>query len=140
MLNILQSQAYVDHTKEINSTFALIPLIVFAYEHNCKMSENRINKAVKWFYYSQLRQRYISNLQNKLDKDIAIIISSKNPFDELLANIGVERSLEISPDEVIGVGVSHPLFSTMRWYFKSRGAICFTTGITLRKNMGKKYS
>jgi len=139
VLNILKSQAYVDHTKEINSTFALIPLIVFAYKHNCKMSEKRIKKAVKWFYYSQLRQRYISNLQNKLDIDIGIIISSKNPFDELLANISAERSLEVSPDEFTGVGVSHPLFSTMRWYFKSKNAVCLTTGISLRKNMGKKY-
>jgi hypothetical protein len=27
----------------------------------------------------------------------------------------------------------------MRWYLKSRGAICLTTGLSLRKNMGKKY-
>ena len=87
VLNLLKSHAYIDHSKEINSVFALIPIIVFAYEHNCKMSEKRIKKAIKWFYYSQLRQRYISNLQNKLDQDIAIIVSSKNPFDELLLNI-----------------------------------------------------
>ena len=139
VLNLLKSHAYIDHSKEINSVFALIPIIVFAYEHNCKMSEKRIKKAIKWFYYSQLRQRYISNLQNKLDQDIAIIVSSKNPFDELLANIQSERTLEVSPDEFTGVGVSHPLFSTMRWYFKSKNAVCLTTGIKLRKNMGKKY-
>ena len=27
----------------------------------------------------------------------------------------------------------------MRWYFKKRGAICFTTGLSIRKTMGKKY-
>ena len=27
----------------------------------------------------------------------------------------------------------------MRWYLKSRGAVCFTTGMSLRKNMGRKY-
>jgi len=27
----------------------------------------------------------------------------------------------------------------MKWYFKSKGAICFGTGLSLRKNMGKKY-
>ena len=70
---------------------------------------------------------------------VPIIISSINPFDELLANIGAERSLEISPDEFTGVGISHPLFNTMRWYFKSKNAVCLTTGISLRKNMGKKY-
>ena len=28
----------------------------------------------------------------------------------------------------------------MRWYFKSKNAICFSTGVSIRKNMGKNYS
>jgi len=27
----------------------------------------------------------------------------------------------------------------MRWYFKSKKAICFNTGVGIRQNMGKKY-
>jgi hypothetical protein len=27
----------------------------------------------------------------------------------------------------------------MRWYFKSKNAVCFTTGVKLHQNMGKKY-
>ena len=139
VINILKSRAFVDHTKEINSIYALIPIIVFAFNNDCKMSEKRIKKAIKWFYYSQLRHRYISNLQGKLDKDISVVIESENPFDELLAIIQSERSLEIQPDEFIGIGVNHPLFNTMRWYFKSKNAVCLTTGISIRINMGKKY-
>ena len=139
VLNILQSQGYVDHTKEINSVYALVPFIVFAYIKDGHMSEQRIKKAVKWFYYSQLRQRYISQLQSKLDKDINVIVNSENPFDELLAIIQSERPLEIQPEEFVGVGVNHPLFSLMRWFFKSKNAVCLTTGLSIRKNMGKHY-
>ena len=28
----------------------------------------------------------------------------------------------------------------MKWYFKSQNAICLGTGLSIRKNMGKKYS
>jgi len=38
-----------------------------------------------------------------------------------------------------GRAISHPLFSMMRWYLKSRGAVCLTTGVNLGKNMGEKY-
>jgi hypothetical protein len=48
--------------------------------------------------------------------------------------------LKVEPHEMAGRSVSHPLFSMMRWYFKSRGAVCFTTGIGISKNMGVKYS
>ena len=141
VLNVMQNRAYVDHTKEINSVYALIPIIVYVFNKtNKKMDEQEIKIVLKWFYYSQIRFRYISQLQQKLDKDIGIVIRSENPFDELISNIEQERPLKITKDEFVGRGVSHPLFNLMRWYFKSKGAVCFGTGIGIRKNMGKKYS
>jgi hypothetical protein len=79
-------------------------------------------------------------LPQKLDKDVAIAARSENPFDDLLNIIKFERPLEILPDEFIGVDIRNALYSLMRWYFKSKGAICFTTGLGIRQNMGKKYS
>ncbi len=141
VVNILRSHAYVDHSSEINSVYALVPIVVYVYNKaNSNLSQEEIKKVIKWFYYSQIRQRYISQLPQKLDKDIGIVVRSENPFDELLNNIKLERPLEISPDEFIGVDIRNALYSLMRWYFKSRNAICFTTGIGIRQNMGKKYS
>lgn len=139
--NLLQSQAFVDHTDEINSVYALIPLIAYTFNKpDNKLNEEEIKKAVKWFYYSQIRNRYISQLPQKLDKDIGIINENPNPFDTLLALIDEERPLEIKASEFIGRDIRHPLFALMKWYFKSKGAVCLGTGLSLRKNMGKKYS
>jgi hypothetical protein len=140
VMNIMQSQAYVDHTKEINSVYALVPIIVYVFNKDGnKLSQIEIKKVIKWFYYSQIRQRYISQLPQKLDKDVGIVVNQENPFDKLLNIIAAERPLEISKDEFVGVGVSHALWGLMRFYFKSKGAVCFSTGINIRKNMGKKY-
>lgn len=138
---LMRSHAYVDHTDEINSVYALIPIIVFCYDKKGKhLTESEIRKLVKWFYYSQVRTRYISQLPQKLDRDLRTIAESKNPFDELLAVIEEERRLEITPDEFVGRSVSHPLFGLLRWYLKSRNAVCFTTGVALRQAMGEKYT
>jgi hypothetical protein len=75
---------------------------------------------IKWFYYSQLRKRYVTSLGQKLDKDLAIIVNSNSPFDELLSIIEADSRLEISSDEFIGVDVRHPLRGLMGWYFKSK--------------------
>ncbi|HPS73077.1 MAG TPA: DUF262 domain-containing protein [Bacteroidales bacterium] len=140
VLNILQTHAYIDHSKEINSVYALIPIIVFAQDKGKdRISHVEIHKMIKWFYYSQIRYRYISQLPQKLDKDLGIIEKSENPFDEMLSIIRSERPLEITKGEFIGVGVSNPLWSLMKWYFKSRNAVCFSTGIGIRKPMGKIY-
>ena len=138
--NILQSRAYIDHTKEINSVYALIPIITYIYKKpNNQLSEDEIKKMIKWFYYSQIRSRYISQFPQKLDKDISIIVQSSSPFDELLKLIEEERPLNIKASEFIGRDIRHPLFSLMCWYFKSVGAVCLCTGLSLKKNMGAKY-
>lgn len=138
--NLMQSQAYIDHTSEINSVYALIPIITYIYlKPDNKLTEEEIKKAVKWFYYSQIRSRYTGQLQQKLDKDLKIIESSESPFDELVNLIAEEKPLEIKPSEFVGRDVRHPLYSLMIWYFKSQGAVCLGTGLQLRKLMGKKY-
>jgi len=141
VVNIMRTHAFVDHSDEINSVYALIPIIVYVYKKGKKkLTSSEIKKMVKWFYYSQIRQRYISQMPQKLDKDIGIIVRVENPFDELLNVIKMERSLEIVPEEFIGVDIRNALYSLMRWYFKSKGAVCFTTGVGIRQNMGEKYS
>ncbi len=139
--NIMKSHAYIDHTKEINSKYALIPIITYIFNKpNNKLDEGEIKRIVKWFYYSQIRHRYISQLPQKLDKDIGIIYNADGPFEQLLLNLAEERPLGIKPSEFAGRDVRHPLFYLMTWYFKSIGAVCFGTGVTLRKNMGKQYT
>jgi hypothetical protein len=140
-LNLLQSQGYVDHSDEINSVYALVPIITYVYlKPNHKLNEEEIKKVIKWFYYSQVRFRYISQLPQKLDKDLKVVESSESPFDELLKVISEERPLEIKPQEFVGRSIRSPFFSLMKWYFKSQNAICLGTGLSIRKNMGKKYS
>jgi hypothetical protein len=138
--NLMRTNAYVDHTAEINSPYALVPIIVYCFDKNGKhLTDTEIRKLVKWFYYSQIRYRYVSQLPQKLDKDLRTVAESTNPFDALLQDIAEERELKISPSEFAGRAIQHPLFSMVRWYLKSRGAVCFTTGMSIRQNMGKKY-
>lgn len=140
VINLLRTHAFVDHSEEINSPFALVTLLAFvAGKVNGKLNEQEIRHAVKWFFYAQLRQRYISQTPQRLDKDLSIIRESAAPFDEMLANLQQERPLEVTADEFVGRDIRHPLFSLMRWYFKSRDAVCFGTGVGIRKPMGERY-
>ncbi|EDY84703.1 conserved hypothetical protein [Verrucomicrobiia bacterium DG1235] len=140
VVNLLRSNAYVDHTHEINSIYALVPIIVYCFDKDGgHLTDMEIRKVVKWFFYSQIRTRYVSQLPQKLDRDLRTLQESESPFDDLLQVIADERRLEITPEEMEGRAIGHPLFSMMRWYLKSRGAVCLTTGVNLRRNMGEKY-
>jgi hypothetical protein len=141
VVNLMRTNAFVDHTDEINSPYALVPIIIYCFDKKgTHLTDAEIRKMVKWFFYSQVRSRYVSQLPQKLDRDLRTVAESPQPFDALLQVIAEESGrLEILPTEFVGRAVQHPLFSMMRWYFKSRGAVCFTTGMSLRRNMGSKY-
>ena len=140
VVNLMRTNAYVDHTDEINSPYALVPIIVYCFDRNgATLTEVEIKKMIKWFYYAQIRFRYISQLPQKLDRDLRTVEESDQPFDALLQVIADDGRLEIVPAEFVGRSIRNPLFSMMRWYFKNLGAVCFTTGIGLRQNMGSKY-
>lgn len=140
MFNLMRTHAYIDHSDEINSPYALVPIITYCFDkQGSHLTDVEIRKMVKWFYYSQVRTRYVSQLPQKLDRDLRTIADDPQPFDALLQIIAEENRLEILPADFVGRAIQHPLFSMMRWYFKSRNAVCFTTGMSLRKNMGSKY-
>lgn len=139
--NLLRGHAFVDHTDEINSIYAVIPIVAYCHRMNCNLSHNDIQKVVKWFYYSQVRRRYVSQLPQKLDHDLKIVATSETPFDRLLDVIREDRggNIAITPDEFVGSAVQNPLFGLLRWHLKSRGAKCLTTGVSIHQPMGEKY-
>lgn len=139
--NLLRGHAFVDHTDEINSIYAVIPIVAYCYWMNCNLSHNDLQKVVKWFYYSQVRRRYVSQLPQKLDHDLKIVATSEMPFDRLLDVIREDRggNIAITPDEFVGSAVQNPLFGLLRWHLKSRGAKCLTTGVSIHQPMGEKY-
>ncbi len=143
VVNIIRSKGFVDHTDEINSYYALVPIIVYYYKKFTKgdkaFSNDEINKILRWFYYSQIRNRYVSQLPQKLTKDNKIAWESTSPFENLLSLIEEERSLTITESEFEGRNVSHPLYKLCLFYFKSKNAVCLTTKVPIHQPMGKMY-
>ena len=140
LLTLLKTHCNIENRDEINHIYALIPMAVYLYNNENRLSEVQIKKMMRWFLYSQIRERYVSQLGTKLDHDIKIVCEKEDPFVTLLDEIKLERPLKIVPDEFIGKTVRSPLFNLMKLYFKSKGAICLGTGVSLMRNMGKRYN
>ena len=141
VVNLLRTRAFVDHLHEINSPYALVPIIVYCFDKKgTHLTDLEIRKMVKWFYYSQIRARYVSQLPQKLDRDLRTLTESEQPFDNLLQVIAEERPLEVLPLEFAGRATQHPLFSMVRWYLKSRDAVCLTTGVSGHGYLADKVS
>jgi uncharacterized protein with ParB-like and HNH nuclease domain len=143
VIDILKRNGFVNHSKEISSIYALVPFIYYVYhKEGTTLNESEINKIIKWSYYAQIRQRYTSQLPQKLDKDLRIIKDIEagvNPFDKLLNNIDIERPLKITSSEFKGLTGSNPLFNLMKFYFRKINAVCLNKGTSLNISMTKGY-
>lgn len=139
VLNLLKQYCHIESRKEINYVYALIPMIAFVFKNNNRLSDVQIKQMIRWFLYSQIKERYLSQLGSKLDRDIKIIYENAEPFKVLIDEIQSERHLQIKPEDFIGKMVTNPLFNLMKMYFKSVNAVCLGTGSGLSKNIGKKY-
>lgn len=140
LITLLKTHCKIENRDEINHIYALVPMAVYLYNHDNRLSEFQIKKMMRWFLYSQIRERYVSQLGTKLDHDIKIVCEKEDPFVVMLDEIKLERPLTIVPDEFIGKPIRSPLFNLMKLCFKSKGAICLGTGVSLMRNMGKRYT
>ena len=112
VVNLLRTNAFVDHSDEINSPYALVPIVVYCFDKNgTHLTDAEIRKMVRWFFYSQVRTRYVSQLPQKLDRDLRTVAESPQPFDLLLQAIAEENRLEILPAEFVGRAIQHPLWN-----------------------------
>ncbi len=139
VLNLLKQYCHIESRKEINYVYALIPMIAFVFKNNNRLSDVQIKQMIRWFLYSQIKERYLSQLGSKLDRDIKIIYENAEPFKVLIDEIQSERHLQIKAEDFIGKMVTNPLFNLMKMYFKSVNAVCLGTGSGLSRNIGKKY-
>ena len=68
VISLMRANAFIDHTDEINSVYALVPIIVFCFQKKgTHLTDKEIRKMVKWFYYSQiysLRQSVTSKIRS----------------------------------------------------------------------------
>ena len=139
LISLLKTHCHIENIKEINHVYALIPMLLYIFNNDNRLSEDQIRKMMRWFLYVQIRERYVSQTPTKLDQDLKIICEVDDPFVELLNKLELERSLKIHPDEFLGKTTRHPLFNLMKLYFKSINAVCLGTGVSLSQNIGNRY-
>lgn len=141
IVNILPSEAFIDSTKDLNTTNVLIPLIVYLSVNDGKFFNNKeIKKACHWLYSAHTWTRYTAQTDQRLEHDLSIIVRKEHPWESLCTQIIDQRGrIKVKPDDLEGRGVQHPLFRMTLILAKAHGAKDWFNGLSLRKIYGKSY-
>ncbi len=141
LTGILPANAFIHSTEDINATNIFIPIIAYLSLHNGHFPDDlNIKKAMHWLYAAHIWSRYASQTDQRLEKDVSIIVRETNPWTSLGNEIIDQRGrIEVKPSDLEGRGTQHPLYRMTYILAKSHAAADWFNGMPLGITSGKYY-
>lgn len=141
LANFLPQRAYVHSTDDFNTTNVLIPLIGYLAERGGQFpSEKAARHAMHWLYAAHTWSRYTAQTDQRLERDLSIIVDHKQPWTPLRDQIVDQRGrIEVKAADFNGRGIRHPLYRTVYILTKVEGAVDWFNGSPLGETHGSDY-
>jgi hypothetical protein len=142
LINILGKHACVHSTEDLNTSYVLVPPLVYLSKKNGKFTDQKdINLFVHWLYAASTWARYTGQTNQRLDQDISIIDRNGDPWKELEDNIIDQRGrIDLKAADLEGRDIQHPAYRMAYIIIKRRGAFDWFDGRPLDVQYGPSYS
>jgi hypothetical protein len=142
LADILSGRAYIDSTRDLATNNALVPLVVYLSQNTGRFpDETAIKHAIHWLYMALTWSRYSSQTDQKLEKDVSIVVRETIPWTSLCDQIIDQRGrVDVKASDFEGRGLMHPLYNLVFIVAKAFGAVDWNTGTSLRMAVGINYS
>ncbi|MCD6502031.1 DUF262 domain-containing protein [bacterium] len=139
LMMILPKHAFVHSSEDLTTTNVLVPAVVYLSQQNGKITSDReLRRFIHWMYAAMAWARYSGQTDQRLDHDISIILRGNDPWDELINAIIEQRGrIDLSPSDLEGRNIGHPLYRIFYILCKRNGAIDWTNGLPIEiRNRG----
>lgn len=142
LVNILPVHAHIDSTSDLSSNNILVPVMVYLSKNENKFQSHQEMKLfIHWIYAANMWGRYSSQTDQKLEKDISIILENEKPHDALINEIvEMKGRIEVKPSDIAWKMVQNPFFNMSYIASKAKGALDWYDGTPLGKTFGESYS
>ncbi|KAA3658654.1 MAG: hypothetical protein DWQ04_24460 [Chloroflexi bacterium] len=141
LVSVLPTRAFIHSTDDVNTTNAFVPLVAYLAINNIHFSdEASIKQATHWLYAALMWSRYTAQTDQRLERDLSLIVQHASPWTVLREQIVDQRGrIEVKAADLEGRGTSHPLYRMTSVMTKTHGAIDWFNGAPLGTTHGKAY-
>jgi len=141
LIPILQQDGLVSSTNDLNTTNVLVPIVGYLVFNDCKFSGNLKFQFLYVMFLGLIWQRYSGQTDQRLDKDINIILNRPDFIQGLINEIKDQRGrLEVKPSDLEGRGAGHALYKMLYIITKANKAIDWSNGGAIYGTIGDYYS
>ena len=141
LVPILKQSALINSTNDLSTTNVLVPIIAHLLKNDCQFVEGRKNGFLYWMFLALIWGRYSGQTDQRLDKDVYLVMSSQNPITDLVNEIEDQRGrIEVKPSDLQGRGSGHPIYKMLYIITKHNKAVDWANGGTIYDTIGDYYS
>lgn len=140
IIPVLKKEGYFDSTEDMSSTNFIVIIVAYLLKNNVQMSEPIKFGFMYWSHLALIWSRYSGQTDARIDKDVNIVLTNKDPIDELVQQIkDISGRIEVTPSELEGRDAGHPLYKTLFSITKYHDAIDWDDGGPIRGRFGDSY-
>jgi len=134
---ILTRNALVSNTNDLNSTNLLVPIVAHLLKNGCRFVGNEQNNFLYWMFLALVWSRYSGQTEQRLDKDVYLVMNRENPISDLVAQIEDQRGrTEVKSADLLGRGSGHPIYKMLYVITKHKKAVDWSNGEPIYDTMG----
>jgi hypothetical protein len=140
LVPILRSSAYLSGSKDLNTNNVYVPMVAYLSKHK-SFTQSTKNNFIRWMFLAAVWGRYSGQTDQRLNRDVYIVLNNDQPIQGLLNEIEDQRGrLEIKPADLQGRGAGHPLHRMLYTLSRYSNATDWANGGSLTDTMGDYYS
>lgn len=141
LIPILQQDALISSTNDLNTNNVLVPIIAYLVNNEMRFKGNQKYHFLYWMLLALIWQRYSGQTDQRLDKDVNIVIRRPDFIEGLISEIEDDRGrIEVRPADIEGRGAGHSLYKMLYVVTKANKAIDWSNGGAIYGTIGDYYS
>ena len=141
LIPILQQDGLISSTNDLNTNNVLVPIVSYLVANENKFTGKLKYQFLHWMFLALIWQRYSGQTDQRLDKDVNIIMTRPDFIAGLINEIEDQRGrIEVKPSDLEGRGAGHALYKMLYVVTKANKAIDWANGGAIYGTIGDYYS
>lgn len=141
LIPILQQDGLISSTNDLNTNNVLVPIVSYLVANENKFTGALKYQFLHWMFLALIWQRYSGQTDQRLDKDVNIIMTRPDFIGGLINEIEDQRGrIEVKPSDLEGRSAGHALYKMLYVVTKANKAIDWANGGAIYGTIGDYYS
>lgn len=141
LIPILQQDGLISSTNDLNTNNVLVHIVSYLVVNENKFTGNLKYQFLHWMFLALIWQRYSGQTDQRLDKDVNIIMTRPDFISGLINEIKDQRGrIDVKPSDLEGRGAGHALYKMLYIVTKANKAIDWANGGAIYGTIGDYYS